>query len=44
MEGPWSCEDNMPQYRGVNARARKQEWVGWGVGWEEGIGNFRDSI
>jgi hypothetical protein len=21
----------MPQYRG-NARARKQEWVGWGVG------------
>jgi hypothetical protein len=27
-----------------NARARKQEWVGWGAGWEEGIGDFRDSI
>ena len=24
--------------------ARKQEWVSWGAGWGEGIGNFRDSI
>jgi hypothetical protein len=24
-----------------NARARKQEWVGWGAGQEEGIGDFR---
>ena len=28
----------------VNTRARKQEWVGWGAGHGEGIGNFRDSI
>jgi hypothetical protein len=27
-----------------NARARKQEWVSWGSGWGEGIGDFRDSI
>jgi hypothetical protein len=27
-----------------NARARKWEWVGWGAGWEEGIGDFQDSI
>jgi hypothetical protein len=27
-----------------NARDRKQEWVGWGAGWGEGIGGFRDSI
>jgi hypothetical protein len=27
-----------------NARARKQEWVGWGAGSGEGIGDFRDSI
>jgi hypothetical protein len=27
-----------------NARARKQEWVGWGVGRGEGIGDFQDSI
>jgi hypothetical protein len=27
-----------------NARARKQEWVGWGAGWGEGIGDFPDSI
>ena len=27
-----------------NARARKQEWVGWGAGQEEGIGDFQDSI
>ena len=26
------------------ARARKQEWVGWGAGWREGIGEFWDSI
>jgi hypothetical protein len=25
-------EDYMPQYKG-NARARKQEWVGYGAGW-----------
>jgi hypothetical protein len=41
--GPWYCEDHMPQYRG-NARARKQEWVGWGAGHREGIGGFGDSI
>ena len=23
-----------------NARARKQEWVGWGARWVEGIGGF----
>jgi hypothetical protein len=23
-----------------NARARKQEWVGWGAGQGEGIGDF----
>jgi hypothetical protein len=23
-----------------NARAKKQEWVGRGAGWREGIGNF----
>jgi hypothetical protein len=27
-----------------NARARKQEWVGWGAGRGEGIGDFWDSI
>jgi hypothetical protein len=27
-----------------NARARKQEWVCWGAGWGESIGDFRDSI
>jgi hypothetical protein len=27
-----------------NARARKWEWVGWGAGRGEGIGDFRDSI
>jgi hypothetical protein len=27
-----------------NARARKQEWVGWGAGWGESIGDFQDSI
>jgi hypothetical protein len=27
-----------------NARARKQEWVIWGAGWEKGIGDFGDSI
>ena len=26
------------------ARARKQEWVGWGAGKGEGIGGFGDSI
>jgi hypothetical protein len=27
-----------------NARARKQECVGWGAGCGEGIGDFLDSI
>ena len=27
-----------------NARARKQEWMGWGAGEVKGIGDFRDSI
>jgi hypothetical protein len=27
-----------------NARARKQQWVGWGAGRGEGIGSFGDSI
>jgi hypothetical protein len=27
-----------------NARAKKQEWVGWGAGWGKGIGDFRDNI
>jgi hypothetical protein len=27
-----------------NARARKQEWVGWGAGWGKGIGGFGYSI
>jgi hypothetical protein len=27
-----------------NARARKQEWVGWRAGWGEGIKDFQDSI
>jgi hypothetical protein len=27
-----------------NARARKQEWVGWAAGQGEGIGDFWDSI
>ena len=27
-----------------NARARKQEWVDWGAGQGEGIGDFQDSI
>jgi hypothetical protein len=27
-----------------NARARKQEWMGWGAGQGEGIGDFLDSI
>jgi hypothetical protein len=27
-----------------NARTKKQEWVGRGAGWREGIGNFQDSI
>ena len=27
-----------------NARVRKWEWVGWGAGLGEGVGDFRDSI
>ena len=27
-----------------NARPRKQEWAGFGAGWREGVGDFRDSI
>ena len=27
-----------------NTRARKWEWVGWGAGLGEGIGDFQDSI
>ena len=27
-----------------NARARKQEWVGWRAGQGEGIGDFQGSI
>jgi hypothetical protein len=27
-----------------NARARKQEWVGWGAGRGEGIGDFRGNL
>jgi hypothetical protein len=27
-----------------NASAKKQEWVGWGAGSGEGIGDFWDSI
>jgi hypothetical protein len=27
-----------------NARARKQEWVGWEAGLGGGIGDFQDSI
>jgi hypothetical protein len=27
-----------------NASARKWEWVGWGAGQGEGIGDFQDSI
>jgi hypothetical protein len=27
-----------------NARAWKREWVGWGAGLGEGIGDFWDSI
>ena len=28
----------------VNSRAKNQEWVGWGAGQGEGIGDFGDSI
>ena len=27
-----------------NAKARKWEWVGWGAGQHEGIGDFQDNI
>jgi hypothetical protein len=27
-----------------NGRARKQVWVGWKAGWEEGRGDFGNSI
>jgi hypothetical protein len=27
-----------------NARAGKKEWVGWGAGLGEGIGDFQDSV
>jgi hypothetical protein len=27
-----------------NARAMGQEWVGWGAGWGDGIGDFQYSI
>ena len=27
-----------------NARARKQEWMGWEAEQREGIGDFQDSI
>ena len=27
-----------------NDRARRREWVGWGAGQEESIGDFQDSI
>jgi hypothetical protein len=34
-----------PQVQGnARARARKQEWVDWGAGLGEGIGDFGDSI
>jgi hypothetical protein len=33
----------MPLYR-ENARARKQEWLGWGARQWEGIGDCQDSI
>jgi hypothetical protein len=26
-----------------DARARKREWVGWGAGWREGIGDSESS-
>jgi hypothetical protein len=28
----------------ADARARKLEWVGWGAGQGDGIGDFQDSI
>jgi hypothetical protein len=43
-EPPWSYKLYMPQYKGMNARAKKQERVDRGAGLGEGIGDFWDSI
>ena len=42
-EGPFVLQRLYAPVQG-NARARKQEWVGWGAGRGEGIGGFGDSI
>jgi hypothetical protein len=42
-EGPLVLQRLCAPVQG-NARARKQEWVGWGSGLVEGIGGFWDSI
>jgi hypothetical protein len=35
----------MPQYRGMpGPGGSRQEWVGWGAGRGEGIGDFGNSI
>jgi hypothetical protein len=39
--GPWSCEDHMPQYRGMPGPGSGSGWVG--EQGREGIGNFGDS-
>jgi hypothetical protein len=42
-ERPLVLEKSYSRVQG-NARARKQEWVGWGAGCGEGIRGFVDSI
>jgi hypothetical protein len=39
-------EERQKSYAPVqgNARARKREWMGWGAGQGEGIGDFQVSI
>jgi hypothetical protein len=42
-ERPWVLQRLYAPVQGI-AKARKKESVGWGAGWWEGIGDFRDSI
>ena len=42
-ESPWVLKRLYSPVQG-NARAKKREWVGWGAGQGEDIGDFRDNI
>ena len=42
--GPWSCEDHMPQYRGIPGPGMGVAGLRSRAGRGEGIGDFQDSI